>query len=370
MTNVPFLDLPAMTAEIRPAVDRAFAGILDSGAFIGGQAVADFEAAFATYCQRQHAIGVGNGTDALQLVLMALGIGRGDEVIVPANTFVATAEAVALVGATPVFVDVDPDTLLVTPDLVVESLTHRTAAVLAVSLYGQTPDLVGLERLCRARGIALVEDAAQSQGATWGGRRSGSFGTAACFSFYPGKNLGAAGDAGAVVTDDAELADRIRSLANHGRTTHHQHEIVGLNSRLDALQAVFLSAKLERLDDWNAARRRHAARYRAGLASTAAVPVATAPQATPVVHLQVVQVDGRDELREDLAQLGIQTGIHYPVPCHLTPAFAAWATRPLPVAERAAQRILSLPMFPHLATEQVDRVVEAVAARRSLQAIA
>ncbi|HVM27388.1 MAG TPA: DegT/DnrJ/EryC1/StrS family aminotransferase [Mycobacteriales bacterium] len=359
---VPFLDLSAMHRQVREELDAAWAGVVDSSGFVGGARVEQFEQEWASYCGADHAIGVANGTDALVVALRALGVGPGDEVVVPANTFVATAEAVVLVGATPRFVDVDPDTLLVTADVVAAALTPRTAAVVAVHLYGQPPDMDALAAVAGRAGVALIEDAAQAHGATWRGRRAGSLATVGCFSFYPGKNLGAFGDGGAVVTGDPELAGRIRCMADHGRRpgSKYDHDLVGQNSRLDALQAAVLSIKLRHLDDWNAGRQAAYARYEAGLRGSAARLVPVAPEATSVHHLAVVEVPGRDELRAALAARGVATGIHYPVPCHQQPAFEQWATGPLPVVEASAGRLLSLPMFPTLSARDVDLVVEAL----------
>jgi dTDP-4-amino-4,6-dideoxygalactose transaminase len=321
-----------------------------------------FERAWAAYCGVGHAVGVANGTDALQLTLMALGIGPDDEVIVPANTFVATAEAVVLAGATPRFADVSPRTLLLTPEDLEAAITPRTRAVLVVHLYGQMPDMDALCRTAQRAGIVIIEDAAQAHGATWRGRRAGSIGQAGCFSFYPGKNLGAFGDAGAVVTDDADLAKVIRILRDHGRTpgSHYRHELVGTNSRLDAVQAVVLMAKLARLDAWNEARRSVAARYRAAFADGPARLVDEEPGSEGVYHLAVVRTRERARLQQQLTTMGIQTSIHYPIPCHRQPAYLRFAGGSLPVSEAAAEEILSLPMFPHLRDEQVTRVCEAV----------
>jgi dTDP-4-amino-4,6-dideoxygalactose transaminase len=360
--QIPFLDLAAMTREVRDDVEQGWQRVLASNRFIGGDEVARFEAAWAGYCQVPHAIGVANGTDALQLTLTALGIGPGDEVIVPANTFVATAEAVVLAGAVPRFADVSPDTLLLTPECLEAAVTGRTKAVIVVHLYGQLPDMGALRRAADRAGLALIEDAAQAHGGTWHGRRAGSFGVAGCFSFYPGKNLGAFGDAGAVVTADPGLAGRIRVLRDHGRTpgSHYQHELIGTNSRLDAMQAVVLTAKLARLDAWNAARRSVTARYRAALAGSPARLVAEVPGMRGVYHLAVVRVPGRDRVSADLAAMGVQTQIHYPIPCHRQEPYLRFADGPLPVAERCAREVLSLPMYPHLTDGQVDRVCAAV----------
>ena len=359
---VPFTDLYAMTREVRGAVDQGWDRLLAGSRFIGGEAVEEFEQAWASYCGVEHAVGVANGTDALQLTLVALGIGRGDEVIVPANTFVASAEAVVLAGATPRFADVSPRTLLLTADDLEAAITPRTRAVFVVHLYGQMPDMDALRRTADRAGVLLIEDAAQAQGATWRGRRAGSIGQVGCFSFYPGKNLGAFGDAGAVVTADADLAKRIRSLRDHGRVigSHYRHDLVGTNSRLDALQAVVLTAKLARLDTWNAARQSIAARYRAAFASGPVRMVEDEPGARGVYHLAVARVPDRTRVQQELTALRIETGIHYPIPCHQQVPYQRFATGPLPVSEAASAEVLSLPMFPHLRDDQVARVCEAV----------
>ena len=359
--TVPFTDLYAMTQEIRPDVVEGWDRLVEGSRFIGGDAVEAFERAWAAYCGVGHAVGVANGTDALQLTLMALGLGPDDEVIVPANTFVASAEAVVLAGARPRFADVSPRTLLLTPEDLEAAITPRTRAVIVVHLYGQMPDMDALCRTARRAGILVIEDAAQAHGATWRGRRAGSIGQAGCFSFYPGKNLGAFGDAGAVVTADAELAKRIRVLRDHGRTigSHYVHEVVGMNSRLDALQAVVLTAKLRRLDAWTAARRSIAARYRAAFQFGPIRLVEEAPEGQGVYHLAVARVPDRARVQRQLTAMGIQTGIHYPVPCHRQPAYLRFAAGPLPVSETACAEVLSLPMFPHLRDDQVTRVCEA-----------
>jgi len=353
--RVPFADLSSIHREVESELGEVFEVVLKESSFIGGPHVEAFEAGWAAYCEIEHAVGVANGTDALRLTLEALGIGPGDEVIVPTNTFIATAAAVASVGATPVFVDVDPSTLLITPGHVEAAISDRTAAVIPVHLYGQPVDMPAIMEIAGKAGIAVVEDAAQAHGARWDGTRVGSFGDAACFSFYPGKNLGALGDGGAVVTRDASLADRIRQLSNHGRgADRYHHDVVGSNSRLDGLQAAFLSVKLPHLDSGNAARRVAAARYTQLLSSLPIQLTGQRPEAESVFHLFVVQTSDRDDLIQDLASEGIAAGLHYPVPCHLQPAFAHVSTPGLPVAEQAALRILSLPMFPHISEEQVD----------------
>jgi len=362
-TQVPFSNLSLMTREVQDTVCRAWAGVLESGAFIGGEAVEEFEQSWAAYCGSPHAIGVANGTDAIALTLTALGIGAGDEVIVPANTFIASAEAVVLAGATPRFADVSPDSLLLTPADLEAAITGRTRAVIVVHLYGQMPDMDALGRTAARAGLAIIEDAAQAHGATWRGRRAGSIGRAGCFSFYPAKNLGAFGDAGAIVTADAGLAERLRSLHDHGRAagSHYRHELAGTNSRLDALQAVVLMAKLGRLDAWNQARRSIASRYRAASESWPARMPREQPGARGVYHLAVARVPDRELVQRQLRARGIQTGIHYPCPCHRQAPYRRFATHPLPVAERAAGQVLSLPIFPHMSDDQVARVCDAMA---------
>lgn len=354
---VPFLDLSAMHAEVAGELDTTWREVMAANAFIGGEFVAGFERQWADYCGVSHAVGVANGTDAIALTLRGLGVGAGDEVVVPANTFVATAEAVALVGAVPRFVDVDPSTLLMTADSLRTGITPRTAAVIVVHLFGQLADMDALGRVAEAANIALIEDAAQAHGGTWRGRKAGTFGHAACFSFYPGKNLGALGDAGAVVTNDEQLAARIRSMSNHGRGhSNHAHALVGTNSRLDGLQAGALSIKLRRLDAWNRARQSAAAAYRRQLDGTSVRLVEVAEHADSVHHLLVARVPDRATIREELKRRGVQTGVHYPVPCHLHPAFANTTNESLPTAEQAADEILSLPMFPHISNEQISHV--------------
>lgn len=360
-TIVPFSDLGAMVREQRDEIDAVWAEIVGASAFVGGAAVERFERGWATACGTRFAVGVGNGTDAITITLRTLGIGRGDEVIVPANTFVATVEAVVLAGATPRFVDVDARTLLVTPELVEAAIGPRTVAVIPVHLYGSVADVEGICRVAERVGIVVIEDAAQAHGATREGRHAGSFGIAGTFSFYPGKNLGAFGDGGAVVTDDAWLAARIRSIADHGRADgkRYLHPLVGTNSRLDGLQAAILSTRLRALPRWNAARASLAAAYARHLPPSLAL-VQAGPGVRSSWHLAVIQVQDRARVRRSLSRSGVETGIHYPVPCHQQEAYSQWSPGPLPVAEAAAGRIVSLPMFPHLREEQVVAVCRAI----------
>jgi dTDP-4-amino-4,6-dideoxygalactose transaminase len=359
--EVPFTDLSAMAREVWPEIETTYTEALLAARYVGGPAVARFEESFARYCDATHAVGVANGTDALQLTLQALEIGAGHEVIVPSNTFIATAAAVVRAGAAPAFVDVDPDTLLITPEILAAAITPRTSAVIVVHLYGNMPDMDGLVAVADRAGIPLIEDAAQAHGAEWRDRRAGSFGAAGCFSFYPGKNLGAFGDAGAVVTRDARLAERVRSLANHGRdggANHYEHTYIGTNSRLDALQAIALEAKLAHNEDWTEARISFADRYRKELAGSPVRLTDVDPLARHVHHLMVVRVADRERIQQELKNNGIQTGVHYPVPCHMQPPLRKYATSPLPVCEKAATEQFSLPLFPHMSRAQVDRVCE------------
>ena len=359
---VPFLDLGPTTRAVTSEVVDGWTEVLAASSFIGGSSVTAFEDEFAGFCATTHAVGTANGTDALHLTLRALGIRAGDEVLVPTNSFVATAEAVVLAGGCPRFVDVDPSTLLVTAETVEAAVTPRSRALVVVHLYGQMPDMTALVGAAQRHGLLLVEDAAQAQGATWQGRPAGSFGVAGCFSFYPGKNLGAFGDAGAVVTSDDDLAEALRSLRDHGRAagSHHQHERVGTNSRLDALQARVLSAKLPLLPSWNAERRAVAAAYRAGLDPGHAPVVAELPGSRGVYHLAVVRVRDRDRVRQRLADRGIGTGVHYPTPCHLLAPYVPWASTRLEAAEEAADQVLSLPVYPGMDDRAVDRVIDEV----------
>jgi dTDP-4-amino-4,6-dideoxygalactose transaminase len=361
-SNVPFLDLQGVNNVLREEFDLAWKTVLDHGHFVGGPEVERFENEFATYCEAKACIGVANGTDALELILSGLGIGRGDEVIVPTNTFIATAEAVCATGARPRFVDVCPDTLLIDPAAAQAAINSSTAAIIAVHLYGQMVDPEPISAIAAAHGLALIEDAAQAHGARHRGTSAGSVGIAAGFSFYPGKNLGAVGDGGAVVTSDLALAARIRSMANHGRSSsdRYLHDLAGRNSRLDTLQAALLSAKLPRLAAGNSRRAAAMAAYREMLPQ-GCTPVTVAPGAAPVYHLAVVQVDDRSETGANLTAAGIGWGVHYPIPCHQQPALAgryAPVSDDFAVAERAADRILSLPMSPTLTVEQVARVCD------------
>lgn len=367
---IPFIDLQAQYRSIKADVDAAIARVLDSGAFVMGGEVAAFETAFAEYTGARHCIGVSNGTAAIQLALMACGIGAGDEVIVPANTFFATAEAVSNACATPRFVDVDPLSYTIDPGKIEAAITPRTRAILPVHLYGQAADLDPIFEIAKRHRLIVIEDAAQAHGSRYKGQRVGALGRAGCFSFYPGKNLGAYGEGGAVVTNDPEVAERVRLLRNHGSWRKYQHEIIGYNFRLEEIQGAVLAVKLGHLDRWNQVRREHAVRYGELLTASDSLWLPReCAYAYHVYHLYVVQVDDRDRLQRMLKEAGVQTGIHYPVPVHLQPAFASLGYKEgdFPEAERQARRVLSLPIFPELTAEQIMRVAEAMS--RQLSAI-
>jgi dTDP-4-amino-4,6-dideoxygalactose transaminase len=356
--TVPMLDLSAQHREVSERILRGFDQVLSSSSFIQGPEVAAFEAEFASYCGVGHVVGVGSGTDALELALRAAGVGPGDEVVVPANTFVATAEAVVRAGAKVVFSDCNDDFLL-DPTSLDDALSARTRAIIAVHLYGQTAPVDEL-RAVAGPGVLLVEDAAQAQGARSRGRRAGSLGEVAATSFYPGKNLGAYGDAGAVMTSSSTIAARVRALGNHGGVRKYEHLEVGTTSRLDSLQAVVLSAKLELLDLWNGDRRALAERYTRLLAGSAVVTPRTVPGNEHIFHQYVVRVPERDRVVHQLNAAGIGAGIHYPLPVHLVPAFegTSGGRGSFPVAEKAATEILSLPIYPGLTAAQQEFVVE------------
>jgi len=368
--RVPLVDLAWQQGEIAGELEEGFARVISSGAFVLGPDVEAFEDEFASYCGVARCVGVANGTDALELVLRACDLGPGDEVVVPAFTFVASALAVLRCGATPVFADVDPVHLLIDPERVAERVGERTRAVLAVDLYGQVAPMEALEALSGERGLLLVEDAAQAQGARRRSGRAGSFGVAAGTSFYPAKNLGAYGDAGAVVTSSEELAERVLRLRSYGSVRKYHHPEAGFNSRLDTLQAVVLRAKLRRLEAWNALRREAAVRYDALLADLeGVVPPRTLADNEHVYHLYVVRVADRDRVLAELQREGIGAGVHYPHALHREGLFAARGHRSgdFPIAERAAQEVLSLPLYPGITAEQQERVAATLrdALRRS-----
>jgi dTDP-3-amino-3,4,6-trideoxy-alpha-D-glucose transaminase len=362
-TSVPFIRLdsafPELFAELMETVER----IASKSAFTLGPELERFEEAFASFCGTEHAAGVSSGTAALEIALQALGVGPGDEVIVPTYSFIATAEAVSTVGATPVIVDVDPETALITAEIVEAALTPRTRCVIPVHLFGRPVEMDPLLALCRERGVAVVEDACQAHGALYRGRPVGSLGDAGCFSFYPTKNLGGWGDGGALVTSDPELDAKVRLLRSHGEGVRHHHELATGTHRLDTLQAAILEVKLRHLPDWNQRRRDAAEALRAGLAGTAVVsPTPAAADSDHVYHLFVVRSAERDALRDHLDARGIASAIHYPTPIHLQPAYAELGLRAgdLPIAERLAGENCSLPIFPAITDEQIAEIVAAV----------
>ena len=365
LRKVPFFSLADLHTENRPALDAAFARVIESSSFIMGPELEQFEAAFAHFCGVRHAIGVGTGLDALTLTLRGLGIGPGDEVIVPAHTFVASWLAVDQAGATVVPVEVDPRTFNLDPVRAAAAITPRTRAIIAVHLYGRLAPMAELRKVAEAAGIPVIEDAAQAHGAAAGNRRAGSLGRAAAFSFYPTKNLGALGDGGAVTTDDDALAERIRMLRNYGSKVKYEHELLGTNSRLDELQAALLSAKLPGLDGKNAKRRALARRYTASLRGCPGVvaPPEDSEGEESVWHLYVIRSARRDALREALAREGIATLVHYPISCRRQEAYAGrHFAADLGQSDRLAAEVLSLPLWPEMADSDVDHVAAAVQA--------
>jgi len=361
--RVPFLDLKVQYESIREEIDTAVWRVIERTAFAGGPFVAEFEEAFATAVGAEHAIGVSSGTSALWLALVAAGIGPGDEVITVPNTFIATAEAVSFCGATPVFVDIDESTYTMDPALLEGAITPRTKAVIPVHLFGQTADMNPIMEIARAHELMVLEDAAQAHGAGYLGRPAGSMGDAAAFSFYPGKNLGAYGEAGAVVTNDAGLATRIRMLRDHGQEQKYSHRMIGWNARMDGIQGAVLGVKLRHLDAWNESRRANARAYVEALSGAAGVvSPAEAPGRRHVYHVFAVRVPSRDEVIEKLRACEIGCGIHYPVPVHLQEAYRGLGLEKgsFPVAERCAREFLSLPMFPELTSEQIAFVAREI----------
>ncbi|MGZ5434766.1 MAG: DegT/DnrJ/EryC1/StrS family aminotransferase [Pyrinomonadaceae bacterium] len=359
---VPFVDLKAQYQTIKPEIDTAIARVIENTNFILGPQVAAFEKAFAEYVGSAFCVGVNSGTAALQLALMACGIGQGDEVIVPSFTFFATAETVSVLGAVPVFVDVNPVSYTITAAGIEKAITPRTRAIIPVHLYGQAADLDPIRALADKHNLHVIEDAAQAHGAEYKGRRVGGLGAAGCFSFYPSKNLGAYGEAGAIVTNDEDLASRLRLLRQHGQTSKYAHAVVGYNFRLEEIQAAVLNVKLAHLDKWNNGRRERAARYNELLSETELVLPREMEYSRHVYHVYTVQCDNRDELQNHLAAKGIQCGVHYPIPIHLQPAYASlgYKAGDLPVTERLCERVLSLPMFAELTEAQQRAVADAI----------
>jgi len=361
--RVPFIDLEAHHRPLRLEIDRAIKEVIDSGAFAGGPFVERFESEFAAYCGSEYAVGVGSGTEALWLSLLACGIGAGDEVITVPNTFMATAEAITYCGARPVFVDVDDSTYTMDPAGLEAAITEQTKAIIPVHLFGQPADMDPILELARRHGLFVIEDAAQAHGAKYKGRMAGTIGDIGCFSFYPGKNLGAFGEAGAVITNNPELQSQIRTLRDHGQARKYHHNEIGWNCRMDGIQGAVLSVKLKHIDQANAMRRRHALEYDRALSGTEGIILPIVPSyAEHVYHIYAIRVEDRDEAFYVLTEKGIQFGVHYPVPIHRQKAYRhlGYAEGAFPVAEQMAREVISLPMFPELTPEQIGMVVFAV----------
>ncbi|MDT8440424.1 MAG: DegT/DnrJ/EryC1/StrS family aminotransferase [Desulfuromonadales bacterium] len=358
---IPMVDLKIQYQQLKAEIDAAVAGVLESTQFILGPEVTAFEEEIAAYLGVRHAVGVASGTDALHLALLAAGVGAGDEVITTPFTFIATAEAIAYVGATPVFVDIDPQSFNIDPVKVEAAITARTRAILPVHLFGQPADLLPLRELCDQYGLLLVEDCAQSCGAAYAGRMTGSWGDLGCFSFFPSKNLGGCGDGGLVTTDNDELADELRVLRNHGSRERYHHAVIGVNSRLDSLQAAILRIKLRHLDPFNRQRRDNAHRYSEQLAAAGLTVPFEDGKGNHVYHQYTILSDRRAAIQQVLTDAGIAAAIYYPIPLHRQKVFAeTCAGLSLPVSEKVAERCLSLPIYPELSAEQVDRVVAVI----------
>ncbi|MBI3873241.1 MAG: DegT/DnrJ/EryC1/StrS family aminotransferase [candidate division Zixibacteria bacterium] len=362
--RVPFLDLKAQYSDIKGEIDAAIAAVINDCAFVLGKYVAGFEEDFARYCGAKHCIAVDTGTSALHLALLAAGVGPGDEVMTAANTFIATVAAISHCGATPILVDVDPKTYTADLDGLRKAITRRTKVILPVHLYGRPAPMDAINALAAEHGVTVIEDACQAHGATYAGKRAGQWGQAACFSFYPGKNLGAYGEGGAITTNNDEWAAKLRMWRDHGSRQKYHHEMIGYNYRMEGMQGAILGVKLKHLDDWNRRRRGKADRYRQKLAGANLVLPPADDAAQSVYHLFVVQVDDRSRFQEDLKEAGIDTLIHYPIPVHKQKAYAQLSSQSFPVTERLAPRIVSLPIFPELTQQQIDHV--AAVARRSV----
>ena len=361
--KVPFLDLKAQVSPIRAEINAAIAEVIDNTAFAGGPFVERFEKEFAAFCGAKYAVGVGNGTDAIWLALLALGVGEADEVITVPSTFVATAEAISFAGADPVFVDIDPDTCNMDPAKLEGAITPRTRAIIPVHLFGQPADMDPILAIAGQHGLPVLEDSCQAHGALYKNRKAGTMGIAGCFSFYPGKNLGAFGEAGAVVTDDEELAKKIRVLRDHGQPQKYHHDVIGWNGRMDGIQGAVLSVKLKHLAAWNEARRSHAKKYDALLKEVGAVRIPVEKDyARHVYHIYALRDPKRDALMSFLGEKGVATGIHYPVPLHMTKAYEYMNMKQgsFPVAELAASEFVSLPMFPELTDDQIAYVCQCI----------
>jgi dTDP-4-amino-4,6-dideoxygalactose transaminase len=362
---IPFVDLKTQYDSIKDEIDEAIQNVLDNTSFIMGEDLINFEEEFASFCNTKYAIGVANGSDALNLALRACGIGEGDEVITVPHTFISTSEAISNVGGKIVFVDIDPKTYTIDVSKIEEKITEKTKAIIPVHLYGQTADMETIMELAKKYNLKIIEDAAQAHGAEYKGKKVGSIGDVACFSFYPGKNLGAYGDAGMITTNNEEIAEKVKLLRNHGRISKkYEHEIEGYSSRLDNLQAAILRVKLKYLNKWNDSRRENAKKYNELLNNIDRIVTPyEADYAKHVYHLYVIRTErGRDKLREELKSKGIAAGIHYPIPLHLQPAYRylGYKRGDFPITEKVSQEILSLPMFAELTDEQIKEIVEAI----------
>lgn len=361
--KVPFLDLKTQYEFLKDEIDEAIQQVLDSCAFAGGRFVEQFEKSFAKFCQCDHAVGVGSGTEALWLALIALGVKPGDEVISVANTFIATAEAISFCGAKPVFVDIDERTYTMDPNLIESAITPRTKAIIPVHIFGHMADMDPIMEIARLNNLFVIEDACQAHGAEYKGKRAGSIGDAGCFSFYPGKNLGAFGEAGAVVTNNKSLAENISKLRDHGQSEKYYHMMVGWNGRMDGIQGAILDVKLKRLSDWNEARRKNATVYGDLLADLDGIAIPQeADYAKHVYHIYAIRVKNRDALLTTLSENEIYCGIHYPLSVHLQKAYSelGYKHSDLPVAEKVASQFLSLPMYPELTYNQQKRVKDKI----------
>ena len=359
--RVPFVDLRVQHEPLMPELMDAFRRVTESSAFAGGPFVARFESEFAEFCQARYALGVGSGSDALWLSLLSLGVGQGDEVITTPNTFMATAEAISICGARPVFVDVDERTYTMDPAQLEHAITLRTQAIIPVHIFGHMADMDAIQAIAARHGTPIVEDACQAHGATYKGRRAGSLGVMGCFSFYPGKNLGAFGEAGAITTEEPELRSRVQALRDHGQATKNMHATIGWNARMDGIQAAVLSVKLRHLDAANEARRAHARLYAELLSDEPRVICpSSAPYAEHVYHIYAVRVKDRDGVLQRMADYGVNCAVHYPVPIHLQKAYGFLGLEPgsFPVAERCSRELLSLPMYPELRPQEIEFVVE------------
>jgi len=364
--NIPFVDLKKQYATIKIEIDEAIQNVIADTAFIGGKYAQAFEEAFAIYCRAKYCVGVGNGTDALYIALRALGVGAGDEVITAANSFIATSEAITMTGARPVFVDCEPSSYNIDVSKIPAAISPKTKAIVPVHLYGQPADMASINKIAKEHNLFIVEDAAQAHGAEIAGQRVGNFGHAACFSFFPGKNLGAYGDAGAIVTNDNDLAVKCRKIANHGRVKKYNHDFEGVNSRLDGIQAAILSVKLKYIEEWTENRRKAAAIYNDYLKNSNIITPYVCEGMRHVYHLYVVRVHSRDKVQAELSDAGIATGIHYPIALPDLQAYKYMGKLPadFPIASAYSNEILSLPMFPELQPDQIEyvcsRLIEAV----------